>query len=175
MPNTKQIKMEDMSVAYLRALCAANGYTLKNEEHDNDGVDITVKCKGKPADDSLRVSPSFDVQLKSSSSPSLINVNEDGSVTYKLEVKNYNILIDPDRFNPIILVVLVMKENEDDWLEQTVDYLKMTKCAYWISLKGLEHSNNTERKTITIPANHVLSRESLKDIMIKVSKDEDLL
>lgn len=174
MPNTKQLRMEDMSVAYLRALCAANGYTLKNEEHDNDGIDITVKCKGQPAVDCIRKSPSFDVQLKSSASPNIVKINNDGSVTYKLEVKNYNVLIDPKRFNPIILIVFVMEEDEENWIEQTLDYLKLTKCAYWISLKGLEPSNLVSRKSITIPADHVLSKESLRDIMIKVSNDEEL-
>lgn len=174
MPNTKQLKMEDMSVAYLRALCAANGYTLKGEEHDNDGVDITVKCKGRPSEDCVKVSPTLDVQLKSSSSPNLITLNEDGSITYKLEVKNYNTLIDSNRITPIILIVLLMNEDEDNWIEQTLDYLKLTKCAYWISLKGREYSDNAGRKTIVIPSDHVLTKECLRELMIKVAKEEEL-
>ena len=42
MPNTQQLRMEDMSVAYVRALCAVNGYSIGSVEHDNDGYDITI-------------------------------------------------------------------------------------------------------------------------------------
>ena len=56
MPNSIQIRQEDMSIAYLTALCAANGYTLMKEEHDNDGVDRTIKCKGKPDEACVRKS-----------------------------------------------------------------------------------------------------------------------
>ena len=65
MPNQQTIKMEDMSEAYLRALCAANGYSIDRVSHDNDGVDVTVKCKGKVDNDSTYYSLSLDIQLKS--------------------------------------------------------------------------------------------------------------
>ena len=40
MPNTLQESMEDVSFAYMQALCAYNGYTLSKVERDNDGVDV---------------------------------------------------------------------------------------------------------------------------------------
>lgn len=46
MPNTLQESMEDVSFAYMQALCAYNGYTLSKVERDNDGVDATIRCKG---------------------------------------------------------------------------------------------------------------------------------
>lgn len=49
MPNTPQESMEDVSIAYMQGLCAYNGYTLSIERRDNDGVDITIKCKGYPS------------------------------------------------------------------------------------------------------------------------------
>ena len=39
MPNQKSLRMEDMSEAFLRALCAANGYSISITNHDNDGLD----------------------------------------------------------------------------------------------------------------------------------------
>ena len=174
MPNPIQTKMEDMSVAYLTALCANNGFTLMKEEHDNDGVDRTVKCTGKPSIDCKRKSPKLDVQLKSAYSPSNIKKNPDGSISFKLEVKNYNILVDTERITPIILVVLYMCEDENQWLEQTTDYLKIKKCAYWISLEGWDPSENKDKITITIPANHILSKESLHELMMKVANEEKL-
>ena len=44
MPNPKQTMMEDMSIAFVRALCAANGYSISSCEHDNDGFDMEINC-----------------------------------------------------------------------------------------------------------------------------------
>lgn len=46
MPNTLQESMEDVSFAYMQALCAYNGYTISKAERDNDGVDATISAKG---------------------------------------------------------------------------------------------------------------------------------
>lgn len=172
MPNQQTIKMEDMSEAYLRALCAANGYSIDRVSHDNDGVDVTVKCKGKVDNDSTYYSPSLDIQLKSSFSK--IVEHEDGSITYPLEVKNYKSLIDSHRMIPLILVVFQMYSDENLWVEQTSDWLKITKCAYWISLKGQPDTNNTSTINIEIPAQNLLTKDSLKGIMSRISKQEAL-
>jgi len=172
MPNQQTIKMEDMSEAYLRALCAANGYSIDRVSHDNDGVDVTVKCKGKVDNDSTYYSPSLDIQLKSSFSK--IVEHEDGSITYPLEVKNYKSLIDSHRMIPLILVVVQMYSDENLWVEQTSDWLKITKCAYWISLKGQPDTNNTSTINIEIPAQNLLTKDSLKGIMSRISKQEAL-
>lgn len=168
MPNSKSIMMEDMSVAFIRALCAVNGYSISVSNHDNDGWDICVDCKGKPAADSIWKSPSVQVQLKSSYSK--IRVNGDGSITYSLEVKNYNTLIEEDRMIPQILVVFCMPKEEEQWIEQTSDWLKIKKCAYWISLKGMPKTDNTESISITIPSDQLLTKDSFQDIMVKISR-----
>ena len=91
MPNAESIRMEDVSEAYVRALCAVNGYSLTKSNHDNDGYDIEVECKGQVASDSLRYSPMVQMQLKASYAK--IKEHPDGSITYPLEVKNYQYMI----------------------------------------------------------------------------------
>lgn len=172
MPNDQKLRMEDMSETYLRALCAANGYSVEKSNHDNDGIDIGLECKDKVSDDSTKSSTELKIQLKSSYAN--ITENEDGSITYKLEVKNYKSLIATDRFVPLILVVFHMPREEAQWIEQTTDWLKIKKCAYWISLKGREDTDNTETISIRIPAENLLTKDSLKEIMRKVSKEEEL-
>ena len=172
MPNREQLRMEDMSEAYLRALCAANGYTIEKCEHDNDGVDIGLVCGGKVADDSKLLSTELRIQLKSSYAN--ITANKDGSITYKLEVKNYKSLISTSRMVPLILVVFHMPSEEAQWLEQTADWLKIKKCAYWISLKGCDDTENTEKISIRIPAGNLLTKDSLREIMRKISREEEL-
>lgn len=172
MPNPEQIRMEDMSEAYVRALCAADGYSVEKGNHDNDGVDITVSCKGKPLDSCKRKSPKLDIQLKSSYSK--ITVNSDGSISYPLEVKNYNWLIDTERITPFILVVFLMPDDETQWLEHTIDWLKIKKCAYWISLRGKSATTNTSSVTIKIPPTNILTKDTLRDLMVKIANDRSL-
>ena len=172
MPNPEQTRMEDMSEAYLRALCAANGYSVEKSNHDNDGVDITVCCKGKPEDSCKHSSPKLDVQLKSSRSN--IKNNSDGSITYALEVKNYKWLIDKSRITPLILIVFQMPEDQDQWIEQNIDWLKIKKCAYWISLKGKPETTNTSTISIDIPKENVLTKDELKSIMVKIANRKSL-
>lgn len=82
MPNPLQTKMEDMSIAYLQAICAKNGYELSDTKHDNDCVDYTINCGGYPIDDAECVwrSPKLEVQLKSSFSS--VTILENGDVQY---------------------------------------------------------------------------------------------
>ena len=173
MPNTQQLKMEDMSEAYLRALCAANGFSIDRSNHDNDGYDVEISGKGYlDSDSSILYSPKLDVQLKSSYSN--ITLHNDGSITYSLNVKNYKALIQTTRMIPLILVVFHMHRDESLWLEHTTDWLKITKCAYWISLKGREEIENKSTININIPSENILTKETLMDIMIKISKQESL-
>lgn len=172
MPNQEQTRMEDVSEAYLRALCAVNGYSVDTSNHDNDGVDITICCKGKPEDTCKHSSPKLDIQLKSSYAN--IRNNTDGSITYALEVKNYKWLIDKSRIIPLILVVFQMPNDQNQWIEQNVDWLKIKKCAYWISLKGESDTDNTSTISITIPASNLLTKDVLKDLMVKIANGRSL-
>ena len=172
MPNIQQFKMEDMSEAYLRALCAANGFSIDRSNHDNDGYDVAISCKGLLTNDSVRRSPKLDIQLKSSYSK--ITSHDDGSISFQLEVKNYKTLIETDRMVPQILVVFHMHRDETLWLEHCTDWLKITKCAYWICLQGYEDTANTNTISVTIPSDHVLTKEALWDIMIRISKQQPL-
>lgn len=171
MPNTKQISMEDMSIAYLQALCAVNGYSLEEVKHDNYGVDCHVQCSGYPSENCSLCCPSINVQLKSSYSQVR---EENGFIVYNLEVKNYKDLIKTDRFVPTILVLLHMYEEKDRWLSHTPEQLIIRKCAYWVSLKGKEDTDNTQSITIRIPIANLLTPSSLKELMIKISKGQEL-
>ena len=172
MPNTEQLRMEDMSVAYVRALCAVNGYSIGGINHDNDGYDITIHCSGCPDENSIKHSPSIHVQLKSSYAK--IRTNADGTLSYALEVGNYNLLIDDKRINPLILIVLHMHADVDQWIEQTTDYLKITKCAYWKSLVGQQPTDNKETISIRFTSDDLLTADTLKAIMIKVANEQPL-
>ena len=176
MPNPVSDRMEKMSAAYVSALCAANGYTFSIVPSDYEGIDCIIDCPGYPSedDDCKDYSPSLRAQLKSTYSRTQYTILDNGDIRYKLKVGNYNSLVIANRSTPSILILFIMPELESAWLEHTIDYLKIRKCAYWISLKGRGHSDNTSTVTIDIPHTNALSADELKRIMIKVSKEESL-
>ena len=91
--------------------------------------------------------------------------------TMLLKLRTMNPVIDTTRIEPLILVVFHMPVEEDQRIEQTPNWIKIWKCAYWISLKGRTHTDNKETITITLPSDHRLTKDSLKEIMVKISKE----
>lgn len=172
MANTKRERMEDVSVAYVQALCAKNGYILERVGRDNDSVDVRISCTALPADDCLAYSPMLNVQLKATYG-NFKQLNT-GDYSFALPVKNYSDLIKVNRMIPIILVVLHMSEDENDWVIHHNDRLEIKKCAYWVSLKGKEPSDNGGTVNVRIPQNNILSCDKLKEIMTKIAKGEEL-
>lgn len=175
MPNPINDRMEKMSQAYVAALCAANGYTFVIPGSDYDGVDCIISCPDVPREDCVGYdeSPTLFAQLKSTYSSAEYRISNDGKIYYKLKVGNYNKLV-KKRATPTILILLIMPDGIDQWLEHSTEYLKLRKCAYWVSLLGKEPSINSTTVTVEIPCSNALSAEELKDIMIKVAKEECL-
>lgn len=173
MPNTQQERMEDISTAYVKAVAAKCGYTYEIVGRDNDGVDGSFQCKGFPAPvGCLRRSPSIDIQLKSTYAR--ITKTPNGDYKFKLESHNYNILTQNDRMTPIILVVLHMQRDENKWVQHCNRYLKITKCAYWMSFSGMNVTQNRTSITVTIPQENVFSPDALTQLMIRVSNNEEI-
>lgn len=172
MPNTLQESMEDVSFAYVQGLCACNGYTISKVERDNDGIDATIKCKGYPSEGCLKYSPTLDIQLKASYVK--LKPKKNGDLTFVLETKNYNNLVIGNRMTPIILVVLHMDKDKSKWVKHSKTSLKITKCAYWLNLKNSQPTNNGTSITVVIPKENILSCSSLKKLMIKVAKEDNL-
>jgi len=172
MLNTIQESMEDVSIAYVEALCAANGYTLNRVSRDNDGVDATIRCKGYPSEGCKLFSPSLDIQLKSSFSR--FKQKKDGNYKFILEAKNYTNLVQGDRMTPIILVILHMDRDRQNWVKHSINCLQIRKCAYWVNLKNNTPTRNGSNITINVPRANILSCSALKKLIIKVSKEEEL-
>lgn len=101
-------------------------------------------------------------------------MNGDGDIVYDLQARNYNILADTHRQLDIILVLLHLPPQKGNWITHNVNNLILRKCAYWISLKGQAQTTNANSKRIIIPHDNIFSPNALHEIMVKISKEEDL-
>jgi hypothetical protein len=162
---TESLRKCELSIAYLHTVCAKCGFAISEPRIDNDSVDVMITVNGKIHPDSIRYSPMVHVQLKATTDWEMKN----GKFSYFLKLKNYEDLTAYCAV-PKILIVLCLPKNEEEWVHHSVDHLILRKCAYWLSLKGAPPTTNESGETVHLQ--DVFTPDVLKDILIKISKEE---
>ena len=110
-------------------------------------------------------SPELNLQLKCTSRDVL-----DGQfIRYPVSRKNYRDLIINSQV-PRLLVVVLVPENLENWLQQSEDEMCMRYCAYWVSLRGQPERLNTANVTVELPRSNQFTVETLKSIMQRLSQ-----
>lgn len=157
------IQKEEFSYAYIYAVVSAAGYSFQKSSQpvDISGIDVTVT--GTVLDDKL-YEPQLDLQVKSTS----LNIMSEELIRYPLKLKNYNELRKEKTVAPRILVVVLIPENLNEWVNQSENQLCLHRCAYWISLRGQPQTTNTESVTIYIPRKNIFSVDALTTLMQQI-------
>lgn len=150
------LRKEQLSMAYIRAVAACAGFQVVRPEVDDDSVDGIIM-----ADFGRR--PRLEIQAKATSQ----DMSSGDHIRFPLKVKNYNELR-IDTLHPRLLVVLLMPENESDWLTQTTERLCLHHCAYWLALHDQPPTSNTSTVTVHMPRANVFNPDHLTDIMHRI-------
>jgi Domain of unknown function (DUF4365) len=160
------LRKEQFSRVYVRAVATVAGYTLYEPEVDDDSIDLGIAGRlaaGFPCP------PRIELQLKCTSD------NPSGKqVVYRLKRKNYNDLRLDDLVVPRILVVLLVPRDESDWFQQTEAEMCLRRCAYWISLRGRESATGDGKVTIRIPRENQFTVDGLHNLMRRAAHKEPL-
>jgi len=82
-----------------------------------------------------------------------------------LPIRDYDSLRNFTR--PIILILVLLPDDETQWLTQTDAELCLRYCAYWLSLEGRPEVGNSSSVTVHIPTTNVFSSSQLADLMDK--------
>lgn len=144
----------NLSFVWLSALTTLAGYTCeRGPTPDVTSIDAIVRT-GRPPDGQI------DVQLKATSSPDL---KSDG-LHYQLGNLNYNHLRPLRRFCPIILVVLELPSEPDNWYECDAEQLILRRRAWWLSLRGYPEITGNSRVVI-LPEAQLLNPDILHQLM----------
>lgn len=149
---TNQMKSR-ISITYIEVVASQAGYQVTEIEVDNDSVDGTLV-----GDFGRR--PRIEFQAKATAR----DLARNGEIRYPLPIKNYNELR-IDTINPRILIVMLMPDDPDDWIDQTDDALCVRYCAYWTSILGEPDSANKESVTVYVPMANVFDRDRLVRMM----------
>jgi hypothetical protein len=154
------IQKEEFSYAYIQALASTAGYVFQRTTTplDNVGIDVIITGVG---DRTTKGFPQLYLQVKSTS----LNLLGDREIKYPLRVKNYEELRQENQYPPLILVVVLMPEYVDDWLEQSEAELCQKACGYWVSLEGEPPTENKQTVTVYLPRTNLLNVSALKSLM----------
>jgi hypothetical protein len=164
-----QVK-EQLSVAYVNAVAAICNFACEFTRIDIDSIDVSITCNGNLAADSIIRSPEIKIQLKATENLSLNAANE---YPFALPIKNYDDLR-ANTLTPRLLVVLNLPNIRDGWVSHSINDLIIRNCAFWLNLKGKASVANTSNITVHLPSINVFSPNALKELMLKVSRQEAL-
>jgi hypothetical protein len=169
---TEENVKEQLSYAYLHAVAAkAELQCTPVDSVDNDSTDVQLRAANF-SDDLVSTSPRFEVQLKATAA---VNVADgEDYFPYDLKKKNYEDLRDTDRYMEAVLVVLIMPDEPERWLQAEQDRLITRYSAYWVDIKGAPQTNNTYSKTIHVPLTNHVTPSCLRRMMTIVGNLEDI-
>jgi hypothetical protein len=168
---TEQDIEAELSYAYLHAVASRAGFgcSWTHRTLDSGGVDAQVYETGRPAEPQagrlLRYA--LDVQLKATRTPP---AEQEAHYSFSVPAKQYNILRMREVRTPLVLVVLFLPENMEEWLSHSEEGLIARRCAYWVSLRGAEPLPEEQgSRTVYVPRAQVLSVAGLTRLMERVS------
>jgi hypothetical protein len=161
----------ELSYAYLHAVAARAGCECQVTGRHSDalGIDARLIASGAfaPAPSLTRLI--VDVQLKATNQ-TLKTVK--GRLAYPLEVEQYNKLRVTTASSPLLLIVLQLPPNPDDWLTCTPRALSLKGCAHWVSLHGAPATTNTTRQTVYLPGRNRFTVEALRSLLGRFAREE---
>lgn len=157
---------EQISNAYVRAIAATAGFSVSEPNVDDDSVDLTIGQTGGAG--TVR-SPKLDLQLKCVSRNARGLTIREEDMSYRLKLKNYDDLRHDDFAYPRILVLVIVPQAVDQWLNETEDALAMNSCGYWVSLRGAPGVDiQGDKTTVRLPRTQMFNVEQVTQLLINI-------
>ncbi len=151
---------EQFSIAFVHMIASAAGCWLKRHDTDYDGVDITISSS---AEYDVYTGVEFDMQLKCTTRRDLLRRDH---IVWTMEEKPFKRLINPKRFNPAYLGVLLVPGDPHLWIEQDEDQLITRSCMFWEKATRLgDIAEGKATKNVYLPRSNVFDVPQLLGIM----------
>ena len=176
MPFTQNDIIEQLSYAYLHAVAAASKFACEvvvSRLVDGAGVDARLSWKERLDEASVHTNSDVRIQLKATTKTP---PKENGRFSYYLkDVEKYDELRARSGSFPILLVVLYLPQDEFQWLTLDHGALTARRCAYWVSLWDAPATANRSGVTVYLPEENILTPANLRDLVRRLSLDEDVV
>ena len=160
-------RQEALSLAYVQAVAAKAGVICISAGWDV-GIDVSLRTVEIPGQRRGPGKVQLDLQLKSTTRGNIRNDH----LMYDLDVKNYDDLRVSAAMCPRLLVVLVLPEEEADWLGQSAEELILRHCAYWTWLGNAVPTTAVATVRVAIPVSNVFSVAALQALIARLEQGE---
>lgn len=157
---------EQFSLAYARAVAAVAQISVCEPVVDDDSIDLIFQKRGGGG---VVRSPRVEVQVKCTDAATITATH----IVYPLKLKNYEELRPVDVLVPRILIVVVVPDDLNDWLDHTEQELALRKCGYWVSLRGQPATTNTTSVTVHLPRTNQFTVAELQGIMQRIGNGQN--
>lgn len=164
---TRNHRQEALCRAYVQAIAAQAGVGTSSYAFDY-GVDMSLRVIQQQDNLHQDARVQLDLQLRSTTRANVT----DTQVSYDLDVRTYEYLRLHSRI-PCILVLLILPDDEAQWLNQSAEELTIRHCAYWISLEGAEPTTATSSIRIAIPRTQIFSVQAVRAMMDHLIQGEE--
>ena len=154
-PFSSNTSKERFSLAYIQAVAARAGYEALETKPDIDSVDGLLRS-------TVGKRPQIDFQAKASSR----DILQSSHVAYPLKMKNYEDLR-AETVIPRILIVVLLPDDEAEWMTHSEEELVMRRCGYWLSLRGAPTVQNTSQATVKLPRLQLVNVTQLRQLMVR--------
>jgi len=164
---TEEHIKEAISLKYIELIAAFNGFKTSTSYPDY-GTDLDIKEVDFRMENDhkryLETGRELKFQLKATTENSIIV--EDDLIKYDLKASTYNDLLSRKRSkNPLILILFILPNGKENWLNISDYELIAKKCAYWFFPEDTELlTTNTGKKRILISKNNFVSNETLNNL-----------
>lgn len=160
---------EELSIAYVHAVCTRAGYSVAPGGKDRDSIDLQVRARGSFPRAAL-MSPMLDLQLKATA---IDLAPYPDTFPFDLPVNNYKALIGRTAV-PRLLVIFAMPPDESDWLNWTEDAVVLRRAAYYLNLKGMPATENATTQRVHLRRANVFNPETVRVLLERVANEEEL-
>ncbi len=158
---------EAISIRFIELIAAYNGYKTSCFYPDN-GTDLSIIEVGVRNESGNNryydTGRELKLQLKSTT---MNSIREDNRfIYYDLEIKTYNDLIErKNNAYPLILILFVLPNEKEKWINISDEELITRKCAYWF-YPGIDDvsTSNKSKKRINIPQNNRITFDTFNQI-----------
>jgi hypothetical protein len=164
---TPEQKQEELSRAYLQAVAAKCGFALGTWSQDQRCIDATIGAAGLLGTGSI-ADPKLDVQLKCTANRELVRADH---ISIQVKRKQYDHLVARSHV-PKILVVLLLPEDEQDWVVHSEEQLALRRCAYYARARDFPATTTAESPTLRVPLANHFSPDALSAMLLRVSRGE---
>lgn len=154
---------EQFSFAYVRAVAATAGYGVSQPAVDDDSIDLQIASRSTAG---TIKRPRLEIQVKCTADEPLA----EDQFAFPLKIKNYNDLRDPNILVPRLLVVVRVPKDVRDWVACSDEQLLLRHCGYWVSLRGMAETPNTQTVSVSLPRNQPFDAEGLGELMSRIGE-----